>query len=164
MIPSKNLLPTFIALGSNLGDSQQILSSALYRLESISAGSFLASSIIVTSPVDCPPGSPNYHNCAARLEMPEALDPLLWMQRLLEIELEFGPRPRNVVNEARYLDLDWIGFGDRIISHPPELVLPHPRAQEREFVLIPLNEIAPDWRFPDSGKTPSELLRALKIS
>lgn len=92
------------------------------------------------------------------------MDPFQWMRQLLEIELEFGPRPRNVVNEARYLDLDWIGFGDKIISRPPELFLPHPRAQEREFVLIPMNEIAPEWRFPDSGKTPSELLRELKIS
>ncbi len=150
-----------IALGSNLGNSPAILQQAMSRLETLSHGAFIRSDVIQTAPVDCPPGSPNYCNGAVMMETLPDLDPLQWMKQLLSIEAEFGFRPRQIVNESRILDLDWIGFGDRIIYQPPELILPHPRAQLRDFVLIPLKQVAPDWRFPDSGKTPDELLRLL---
>jgi 2-amino-4-hydroxy-6-hydroxymethyldihydropteridine diphosphokinase len=155
---SSNLLPAFVALGSNLGDSSQIINAALDHLQSLSYGEFARSNVIVTDPVDCPPGSGKDCNAAARLDLPEEVSVLDWMDRLLEIEAEFGLRRRLTVNEPRALDLDWIGFGSRIIQLPPKLILPHPRAQQRSFVLKPLSEVSGSWRFPDSGLTPVELM------
>ncbi len=67
------------------------------------------------------------------------------------IERDFG-RVRQVRNEARVIDLDLLAHGARI-SRPGEVpVLPHPRLAERAFVLLPLVEIAPDWRHPASGE------------
>lgn len=62
----------------------------------------------------------------------------------------FGPRP---------LDIDLLLYGDRV-SDDPELTLPHPRLAERLFVLVPLAEIAPDWRVPPGGETVARLLAA----
>ena len=85
---SSNLLPAFVALGSNLGDSSQIINAALDHLQSLSYGEFARSNVIVTDPVDCPPGSGKYCNAAARLDLPEEVSVLDWMERLLEIEAE----------------------------------------------------------------------------
>ena len=64
------------------------------------------------------------------------------------------------MNEARPLDLDLIAFGHEIRS-TPELILPHPRAHLRQFVLQPLGEIAPELVFPAQNKSVSELLKQL---
>ena len=70
------------------------------------------------------------------------------------------PRPRNVINEPRTLDLDLIAFGaeTRISA---QLILPHPRAPVRRFVLQPLSEIAPDLVLPQQRKSVAKLLAAL---
>lgn len=150
----------FISLGSNLGDSRQILLAALARLQNFSDEPILKSSLWRTTPVNCPPGSPKFVNAVAGLvpragETPESL-----LQKLRELEQEFGRRPKQILNEPRPLDLDLIAFGNEV-RHSPELILPHPRAQERRFVLQPLGEIAPELILPGQGKTVAELLAAL---
>jgi 2-amino-4-hydroxy-6-hydroxymethyldihydropteridine diphosphokinase len=150
-----------IALGSNLGDSHQILAAAMDRLKALSPAPFLASSLWQTSPVDCPPGSPPFLNAvvgfpAAAGEKPEGM-----LRTLQALELEFGRRPKQVLNEPRPLDLDLIAFGDEI-RQSPELVLPHPRAHRRQFVLGPLSEIAPDLILPGQVKTVAQLRKALR--
>ncbi|HAO77478.1 MAG TPA: 2-amino-4-hydroxy-6-hydroxymethyldihydropteridine diphosphokinase [Verrucomicrobia subdivision 3 bacterium] len=151
---------TFIALGSNLGDSRKIILDALARLQKFSAAPILKSSLWQTSPVDCPPGSPKFVNAVAGLvprigETPESL-----LEKLRELEKEFGRQPKTVLNEARPLDLDLIAFGSET-RNSPELILPHPRAHERKFVLQPLNEIAPELMLPGQGKTVLQLLAGL---
>ena len=69
-----------------------------------------------------------------------------------KLERAAGRPERHSSREARTLDIDIILFGDAV-SAAPELTLPHPRARKRRFVLEPLAEIAPDWRFPDTGNT-----------
>ena len=99
------------------------------------------------------PAQPAYLNAVAWVET--ALEPHAVLQALLEIETAYGRR-RSVPNAPRTLDLDLIAYGRRILDGP-DLVLPHPRAAERLFVMGPLAEIAPDWRHPVTGKTAADL-------
>jgi 2-amino-4-hydroxy-6-hydroxymethyldihydropteridine diphosphokinase len=140
----------FIALGSNLGESVAVLISAFARLEQLSVVPVRRSSLYRSAPVDCPPGSPDFLNAVAAIvprptETPESL--LLQLQRL---EREFGRRPKVILNEPRPLDLDLIAFGAEVRA-TAELVLPHPRAYGRSFVLVPLAELAPDLILPGAS-------------
>jgi 2-amino-4-hydroxy-6-hydroxymethyldihydropteridine diphosphokinase len=78
---------------------------------------------------------------------------------LHETERNFG-RERREVNAARILDLDLIAYGDLVRTDAPPL-LPHPRLHERAFVLLPLADVAPDWRHPADSRTLDEMIRAL---
>jgi len=152
----------FVALGSNLGDSPRIILDAMARLQNLSDQPILKSSLWQSLPVDCPPGSAAFVNAVVGLvphagETPESLLKKLWA-----LETEFGYRPRKVLNEPRLLDLDLIVFGAET-RNSPELVLPHPRANQRRFVLRPLSEIAPGLILPGQGKTVSQLLAELPI-
>jgi len=146
-----------IALGSNLGDSRKTMVDAMARLQHFSDEPILKSSLWQTAPVDCPPDSPMFLNAVAGLvpkkdETPESL-----LRKLHGLEKEFGRRRKVILNEARPLDLDLIAFGSETRSSP-QLILPHPRAHLRRFVLQPLSEIAPDFILPGQGTTVSQLL------
>jgi 2-amino-4-hydroxy-6-hydroxymethyldihydropteridine diphosphokinase len=150
----------FVALGSNLGKSKSIVLDAILRLEKLSNGPILKSSLWQTSPVDCPPGSSIFVNAVVGLipgkdETPESL-----LKKLRGLEKEFGRAPKKILNEPRPLDLDLIAFGQET-RNAPDLVLPHPRAHLRKFVLQPLNEIAPDLVLTGQGRTVSRLLAEL---
>jgi 2-amino-4-hydroxy-6-hydroxymethyldihydropteridine diphosphokinase len=153
-------LLAFIALGSNLGDSRQIILDALAQLQNFSEFPILKSSLWQTSPVDCPPGSPKFVNAVVGLVPPENESPPGLLRKLRKLEKEFGRRPKKILNEPRPLDLDLIAFGTETCNSP-ELILPHPRAHLRRFVLQPLSEIAPDFVLPGQGKTVAELLAGL---
>jgi len=146
----------YIALGSNLGSPRETVLRAMDRLQGFSAAPVVRSSLYETDPVDCPPGSPKFVNAVIGLiphpgETPESL-----LKKLQGLEREFGREPKRVHNEARPLDLDLIAFGGEV-RNTPELVLPHPRAHERRFVLEPLAEIAPDLILPGQTKNVFQL-------
>lgn len=150
----------YIALGSNLGDSRQVVLHAMERLQELSDEPLLKSSLLETAPADCPPGSPNFVNAVVGLmprpeETPESL-----IKKLLALEKEFGRTPKKILNEARPLDLDLIAFGNETRA-TPELTLPHPRAHLRQFVLQPLAEIAPDFVLPGQTASVKKLLSRL---
>jgi 2-amino-4-hydroxy-6-hydroxymethyldihydropteridine diphosphokinase len=88
-------------------------------------------------------------------ETPESL-----LQKLRALEKEFGRAPKKALNEPRPLDLDLIAFGNEI-RNTPELILPHPRAHQRRFVLQPLGEIAAELILPGQTKTVAQLLAQL---
>jgi 2-amino-4-hydroxy-6-hydroxymethyldihydropteridine diphosphokinase len=151
----------FVALGSNLGNSCEILNTAMARLQEFSITPLLKSSLIETAPVDCPPGSPMFLNAVVGLapratETPESL-----LAKLQALEKEFGRQQKKVLNEPRPLDLDLIAYRNETRT-TAELTLPHPRAHLRKFVLQPLAEIAPDLLLPGQTRTAEQLLAALK--
>ena len=163
-MPSSILHPpsslAIIALGSNLGNSRENILDALARLQSFSDEPVLKSSLWETTPMDCPPGSPNFYNAVVgflpqKKETPESL-----LEKMQELEKEFGRVTKKVLNEPRPLDLDLIAFGNET-RNSPELILPHPRAHLRRFVLQPLSEIAPELILPGQKKTVGELLASL---
>jgi len=150
----------FVALGANLGDPKSNILRAMDRLQEFSNQPVIKSSLWQTTPVDCPPGSPMFINAVVGLrpraeETPESL-----LEKLHALENEFGRRPKKVLNEARPLDLDLIAFGSEH-RDSQRLVLPHPRAHLRRFVLAPLSEIAPGFVLPGQKAKAAQLLADL---
>ena len=106
------------------------------------------------------PHDPPYRNAVlrGRSDLPAAT--LLHM--LHDIEAAAGRRRTGIANAPRTLDLDLIAYGDEIIDRDG-LILPHPRAHDRAFVMGPLAEIDPDWVHPGLGRTAAELYRTATI-
>jgi len=132
----------FVGLGSNLDNPRQQLALAILALkQSPNLEVVRCSSFYETAPVGGPP-QPDFINAVVELKTslsPEALLDLLQM-----IEQQQG-RVRTVKNGPRTLDLDLLLFG-QVVMQTERLTLPHPRYHEREFVLKPLQEIAPDMK------------------
>ncbi|MGB3559916.1 MAG: 2-amino-4-hydroxy-6-hydroxymethyldihydropteridine diphosphokinase [Geitlerinemataceae cyanobacterium] len=148
-----------IALGSNLGDSHATLEAAVTTLEGTSGITVKAcSNWYKTAPIG--PSQPDYLNGCALLEV--QLSPQELLRTLLAIEDKFN-RVRQERWGPRTLDLDVLLFGDLILE-TPDLQIPHPRMNERAFVLVPLTEIAPDWIEPVSGKTIAQLVEKVDRS
>ncbi|HTW72757.1 MAG TPA: 2-amino-4-hydroxy-6-hydroxymethyldihydropteridine diphosphokinase [Acetobacteraceae bacterium] len=105
---------------------------------------------------------PDYVNGVAHLVLAPgagAVAPAALLARLMELEAVAG-RVRSVRNAPRVLDLDIIAMGD-LVRTAPDPVLPHPRAHERGFVLVPLGEIVPGWVHPVLGRSVEALIAAL---
>jgi 2-amino-4-hydroxy-6-hydroxymethyldihydropteridine diphosphokinase len=141
-----------IALGSNLGDRQHHLSSAIQQL-TVSVRDARVSTFRETAPVGVAGEQPAYLNAA--LAGVTELGAHDLFHALQHIEAAHG-RERPYPNAPRTLDLDLVLYGDEIID-TPSLVVPHPRFRKRAFVLEPLAEIAPDFVDPVSGQTVAEL-------
>jgi len=134
-------MPTvFIAFGSNLGDRQKNIDNALKLLTREGVFVLKRSSIMETDPVGGPSGQGKFFNGVIKVETD--LSPHELLQTLLSIEKQLG-RVRSVRNAPRIIDLD-ILFYDDIILDEPDLIIPHPRMKERDFVMKPLLEIEPD--------------------
>ena len=147
-----------IALGSNLGDREQYLRSAIAALQP-SIQHVRVSTFHDTAPVGVGP-QPTFLNATAVGET--SLTARALLDTLLAIERDLG-RERPFPGAPRTLDLDLILYDEAIIDEAPSLIVPHPRFRERRFVLEPLAEIAPDWRDPITGQTVEELLRNLTV-
>lgn len=145
-----------VALGSNLGDREGYLHSAVAALAP-SIHHLRVSTFHDTAPVGVGP-QPVFLNAVAVGET--SLSARALLDTLLGVERDLG-RERPFPGAARTLDLDLILYGDAVIDEGPSLIVPHPRFRERRFVLEPLSEIAPDWRDPVTGRTVEELLRLL---
>jgi 2-amino-4-hydroxy-6-hydroxymethyldihydropteridine diphosphokinase len=151
----------YVALGSNLGDRRAELEHAIERLSASPGVRVLAvSDWIETDPVGGPAGQRRYLNGAAEIET--TLAPRALLELLLAIEREAGrERDPEVKNGPRVLDLDLLLYGEQSIDER-DLLVPHPRLEERTFVLQPLAQIAPDRRLPASRLTVRERLAELR--
>ena len=150
----------YIALGANLGDPELTFACVVPRLQAYSTTPVMTSQWMRSRPVNCPPGSPNFLNGVVAIRPFPGEKPETLLEKLQELETEFGRTPKKEMNEARPLDLDLITFGNER-RETEKLTLPHPRAAEREFVLRPLAEIAPDLVLPGQDKNVLELLAKL---
>lgn len=149
----------FVALGANIDAPEARVRECIDLLDATSFGRVVARSSLYRSAPVGRLDQPDFVNAAVALETP--LAPLGLMQALLALEARLG-RVRDVRNGPRRIDLDLIIFGHRSINLP-ELVLPHPRAAERAFVLQPLHEIAADLVLPGYGAV-AQLLALLPRS
>jgi 2-amino-4-hydroxy-6-hydroxymethyldihydropteridine diphosphokinase len=149
-----------VALGSNLGDPIAELERALAKMARLPQSRLVARSRWrETEPVGGPAGQPRFQNGVVRLST--GLGPRELLAELQRIERESGrTREREVRHGPRVLDLDLVFYGDLRLASP-ELELPHPRAEERLFVLEPLAEFAPDEVLPGCGKSVRERVQEL---
>lgn len=104
-----------------------------------------------------PSGQPDYVNAVAHLS--GAAEPVALLAALQALEARAG-RLRGAANAARTLDLDIIAMGS-LMRAAPDPILPHPRVHERQFVLMPLADVAPGWVHPILGQTAEALIAAL---
>jgi len=145
----------FIGLGSNLADPLVQVRQALVELDSIPGTRVTArSSFYRTSPVGLLE-QPDFINVVASVRT--TLKPQALLAALLAIENRHGRR-RSMRNAPRTLDLDLLLYGEQILGQDG-LTLPHPRLQERAFVLAPFAEIAPDAMVPGQGRVQDLLAR-----
>jgi 2-amino-4-hydroxy-6-hydroxymethyldihydropteridine diphosphokinase len=145
----------YLALGTNLGDRQANLVTALRRLREVVHIQTL-SSIYETEPVGYL-DQPRFLNlvCYGQCE----LSPQQLLRVCKEIEADLGRQP-SFRNAPRPIDIDILLYDNRQIRQDT-LVIPHPRMKERAFVLIPLAEIAPNLVIPGSEQTVQELASAI---
>lgn len=149
----------FIALGSNLGDSRALLDAAVCELDEHEDLRVVGrSSWHETDPVGGPPDQPRFLNGVVRCETSLAPRELLHLLQAIE---DRAGRVRDVPDGPRTLDLDLL-FYDHENLRDPDLILPHPRLEERLFVLEPLNELAPRRVLERSGRTVEERVRELR--
>lgn len=147
-----------IGLGANLpsrvGAPRATLEAALVELGRRGVALVRRSRFWETAPVPAA-DQPWFVNAVALVETGLSATELL--ATLHSVEAAFG-RERGTVNAARTLDLDLLAYRSEGCNEPGGLVLPHPRLAERAFVLLPLQEIAPDWRHPASGRSVAEMV------
>lgn len=132
------MVRAYVGLGSNLGDRERALRSAVEALAATPGVEVVAvSSFSETDPVGPVPDQPRFLNGAVAIDT--SLPPRDLLERLLEIEAAHG-RVRDVPGGPRTLDLDLLVYGEEALDEPG-LTVPHPRLHEREFVLEPLREL-----------------------
>jgi 2-amino-4-hydroxy-6-hydroxymethyldihydropteridine diphosphokinase len=152
----------YIGLGANLpspqhGTPRATIEAAIAALEARGLAVIARSPFYESEPIPVS-DQPWYLN--AVIEVATDLAPPEVLQILHSVENAFG-RVRGVRNEARVLDLDLLDHRGAVREGPDSPILPHPRLTDRAFVLLPLRDIASDWRHPVNGHRVAELLESL---
>ncbi len=152
---------SFIALGSNVAGRfpapDEAVRAAIEALKSKNI-KVIGRSRLYRSAAWPDPSHPEFVNAVAAIETD--LLPTMLLARLHDIETDFG-RIRRQPNAPRTLDLDIVDYGGLVSAAGETPILPHPRMADRAFVLLPLADVAPDWRHPLTGMAIADLIRAL---
>jgi len=143
----------FLSFGSNLGDRVANIRKALAELPAVGVEIRRVSSFYRTEPVDFRPQA-WFVNCVAEVET--RLMPMQLLRAVRGVERALGRRPA-VANRPRPIDIDILLY-ESVIVRSAVLNIPHPRMAERRFVLLPLRELAANFRHPISKRTISEML------
>jgi 2-amino-4-hydroxy-6-hydroxymethyldihydropteridine diphosphokinase len=151
-----------VGLGANLaspdyGLPRRTCEAALAALACAGVGIEARSRWYESAPVPLS-GQPWFVNGAARLSTD--MGPVALLALFHDIERRFG-RARGKPNAARTIDLDLLAHGMRVSEGGDGPILPHPRLAKRAFVLMPLAEVAPGWRHPETGLSVAEMLAAM---
>ena len=145
-----NWSPAYVGVGANLDNPADQVRDALNRLASIPQTRMQLTSGLYRNPPMGPAEQPDYVNAVAGLLT--RLTPENLLSELLNIEQRMGRRRQPAGRWGpRVIDLDLLLYGDRIID-APNLSVPHPGISERNFVLFPLLDIAPQLAIPGQGK------------
>ena len=148
---------SYVGIGSNLGEREFLIRKAVEALRELPRTSVIqVSSLYDTDPVG-DIEQPPFLNAVARIETELEARELLW--HLLLIERRMG-RVRTQRWGPRSIDLDLLFHGDEVIEEP-DLRVPHPEAHRRAFVLLPLQELEPDFTHPETGETIRKMIRKL---
>ena len=138
-----------LAIGSNLGERLNNLQGAVNALaDTPDVWVTAVSPVYETEPVDSPEGAKDFLNAVVLVDTTLSAHTLL--DRALAIEDAYGRERTGEHNAPRTLDVDLIVVGGRHVNDD-DLVLPHPRAHERAFVLAPWHDVEPDAELPDAG-------------
>lgn len=148
---------TYLLLGSNMGNSRELIAEAIEQIE-INTGKLIQESCLYSTAAWGNTDQPDFLNQVILIETKQLAEETL--QSVLSIEKKMG-RVRTVKNAPRIIDID-ILFFNKMIIHLPELIVPHPEIQNRRFALIPLNEIASTFIHPVLKKSIHELLMQCK--
>ena len=150
----------YIALGGNVGEVQACFIQARKELHALQDTQVTASSLLYQTPALGPAEQADYLNAA--LEIETDLQPLVLLDALQNIENGHG-RLRDKHWGPRTLDLDILAV-DSLLLDTEHLQLPHPHLQNRQFVLRPLCDIAPNWQHPRSEKSAVLMLHELLMT
>jgi 2-amino-4-hydroxy-6-hydroxymethyldihydropteridine diphosphokinase len=175
-------MQALVAFGANLPFEGETPAQTIRRAAARLAAEGLE--VLALSPLYATPcfpagAGPDYVNAAAVLAVGSGIDATSILQRLHRVEADFG-RIREQRWGMRTLDLDLVALGDSVLPDaatqdawrllppdvqrheaPDRLILPHPRLQDRSFVLVPLADVAPDWVHPRTGLTVRQMRDAL---
>lgn len=159
--PINKLSSVFLGLGSNLGDKKKNIEQALKRIEK-QIGEIISTSAFYVSEPQGFISDNMFVNCA--IEISTSLLPEELLVKVKTIEKEMG-REHDSVSENytdRVIDIDILMYDDIIINDAPKLIIPHQHMHERNFVLEPLSEIAPNKVHPVLNKTIAQLVGEIK--
>ncbi|HUX95469.1 MAG TPA: 2-amino-4-hydroxy-6-hydroxymethyldihydropteridine diphosphokinase [Bacteroidales bacterium] len=152
----QNVRIAYIGIGSNLGNREENLSTALNRIGEFAGCIEAASSLYETEPWGFQTDK-KFLNMVVKIET--FLDPKTLLQSLLKIEKTMGRERNSIKYASRIIDLD-ILFYSNLISEDLELTIPHPHIHERMFVLLPMNEIDQDFIHPVFNQSVNSLLKS----
>ncbi len=147
----------FLITGSNIGDRKKNLETASTLIED-NIGAIIQSSIIYETDAWGNTNQPFFYNQVHIVK--SEFSALEVLHRILQIEKKMG-RKRTLKNAARIIDIDILFFNDTIINEP-NLIVPHSELSNRRFVLVPMNDLAPEMIHPVLKKSIRELLSTCK--